>query len=290
MAEHKNIVPTIVGMIPGLRVSLGLAGIFGAVLLVYFATSVMYAPLALPATIGFALVAQLLFVRRWMLKLPSHEQQFQSLQATTNLVPMLGGAHLPLTDSAMEPVHQLHLVSHLLANRVDAVVECGSGTSTLVVGNLLRQQGHGHLYAIEQDEAWSQLMQSVLVGQALNDYVTLLYAPLVPYGDLGSEENPGGLWYSTDVIQAALEGIQHIDLLVIDGPIGVNRYSRFPALPYLAAKCDEDTLIVLDDTNRQDERFVLERWQALFDLNVQHRTGAQRHQAHIRLAAPRQVK
>jgi hypothetical protein len=54
-----------------------------------------------------------------------------------------------------------------------------------------------------------------------------------------------------------------IDLLFVDGPPkATGPQARFPAIPVLLSQLSDDALIVLDDTAREDERAISDRWVA----------------------------
>ncbi len=64
-------------------------------------------------------------------------------------------------------------------------------------------------------------------------------------------------WYPL----ALLDNISDIDLLWVDGPPGATcLYSRYPALPALADKLLPHAEVWMDDTTRQEEKDICERW------------------------------
>ena len=68
------------------------------------------------------------------------------------------------------------------------------------------------------------------------------------------------------------------DLLLIDGPIGTARFSRFGAVDYIRRTVRKDFVIVLDDAERKGENDTLERisgWlrAANIDFKLGHLVG-----------------
>ena len=269
------------------RLAIGLLGVFLLVNLVYLAIERVYEPLAIPVTLGVVSVVVLYLVHRWDTKPPIYDRelrklanQLQGLAAVVNLVPILRGSFLPFGCWAMEPSCLLRLMSHIQSERPDVIIECGSGLSTLLVGSLLRQNRRGHLYSAEEDEAWHRLMSQLIEDHNLDDYVTLIHAPLEPYavGDAVEVE-----WYRTGDLSRGLASVERADVLLIDGPKTVETLSRYPALPFFSSLVDEQTLILLDDVNRAEEQSVIEEWQSLYCLRIDIDRTAERHQAYIHM-------
>jgi len=136
------------------------------------------------------------------------------------------------------------------------VVELGAGMSTVVIARLLAERG-GTLASVEHDPTWADLIRGQLELEGLQGTAGLLSAPLEP----NAESWSGAPWYSADAI-ASLPGA--IDLLLVDGPPGSpeeSAHSRYPALGALAGRLAEDSVVILDDADREPEREIVERWQ-----------------------------
>ena len=68
-----------------------------------------------------------------------------------------------------------------------------------------------------------------------------------------------------------LEGVENVDLLWVDGPPGATcLYSRYPALPALADKLSPNAEVWMDDTIRQEEKDVCERWAADYGFELEY--------------------
>lgn len=262
------------------RLILGLAAIVLAIIVAYFVADSLYEPLAYPIAIGTATAIVVFLVRRWQVKPPPCDSELQKIIAMINLTPLLKGSYLTFSDYAMEPVYLFDLLSRFQTTDIDVIVECGSGTSTLLIGNLLCQKGRGHLYSLEDDFEWYKLMLGQIKLHNLDSTVTLVYAPLEER-DFGA----GALskWYSPEILAQALVAVNHIDVLIVDGPKSQTDLARFPALPFFLSRITPHTLIVLDDVNRQAEQLVLSKWQEMENLEVEYRRKAHRHQAYLRL-------
>jgi Methyltransferase domain len=177
-----------------------------------------------------------------------------------------GKADFPATRiMAVSPDFMLHIVKHIRLFAPSKIVECGSGTSTMVMAHMLKAFGHhGHIYAIENHAPTVERMREELRQHDLERFVTLIVAPLVEKRYDGFETVFN--WY--DLSSTAIPS--DIDLLVVDGPFSrVNTYARYPAGPELLPKLSRDAHIFIDDAARADERGMLDLWQKLYpDLGI----------------------
>ncbi|MCI0686116.1 MAG: class I SAM-dependent methyltransferase [Sporichthyaceae bacterium] len=125
-------------------------------------------------------------------------------------------APMPLSGRwALDPTGLLQLVSLIEQHRPALVVELGSGTSTVWLGYALEKAGGGRLISLDHQPAFAEQTRNVVEIHGLDKLVEVRDAPLTPL-QLGDTESP---WYSTD----ALDDLQAIDLLVVDGPPGHGR-------------------------------------------------------------------
>lgn len=149
------------------------------------------------------------------------------------------------------------LVREVFARRPRLVVECGSGTSSVLLALALRRCGAGRLVSLEHDAAYAEATRAALRLHGLADHCEVVLAPLRPVR-IGDQD---WLWYDLERVRAAIDA--PIDLLFVDGPPGhVQPLSRYPAVPLLRAQLTADVLVVLDDGARSDEQKIAERWVA----------------------------
>ena len=179
----------------------------------------------------------------------------------------LSTSYLPWSTSALRPSGLVKILNEIVINRRGTILECGGGISTLYIARLLKQQGHGHLYTLEDNLGWIEVLQNLLKDQGLDDYVTLIPAPLVPC-DLALD---GNQWYDLTAAKTILTE-PTIDFLIVDGPPAYDekrRRSRYPALPALKSILAAEFAIVLDDINRSGEAEIVQKWSAEFGLEFE---------------------
>jgi hypothetical protein len=162
----------------------------------------------------------------------------------------------------------------LLANEVaggrSTVIECGSGVSTVAIARALRDAGRGSLSSLEHDRGHAERTRALLEAEDLSSWASVIDAPL----EDEPLAQPGCRWYSRSALDELPTGA---DLLLVDGPVaspgsGAER-SRYPALPLLRECLAPGCLVLLDDANRDGERWVIDRWRAELDVDLKPRGG-----------------
>lgn len=175
------------------------------------------------------------------------------LQPFTQKLPLAIGGGWALTGDAAAL-----LVRETLLRGPRLIVELGSGVSTLLLGQVLKQRGGGRLVSIDHDPQWAQRTRRQVEYLGLEDVVTVVDAPLRALTLDGESHD----WY--DIPSSVIETLgKDVDLLVVDGPPQDPRRSvaaRYPALPILGTHLSNDAWIFVDDAKRPSEAGMVERW------------------------------
>ena len=162
---------------------------------------------------------------------------------------------LPVAENWSAAADFLSLISdYCLKNKPQTIVECSSGTSSLVLSQCCRLNQCGYVYSLENGEAFVEQTRQQLDAFLLSDYCDVIYAPLVEtqLADLTFQ------WYELNKLPKL-----EIDLLVVDGPPGfLQKNSRYPAMPLLKNLLAEHCTVFLDDAGREDEKAIVQRWLA----------------------------
>ena len=148
---------------------------------------------------------------------------------------------------------------HRIATRLrpENIVECSSGTSTVVLARTAQLNGRGHVYSLEHEPQYAQITRTELERQGLQAYATVIDAPLCKH----SLARGDWQWYET----AGLPQI--IDLLVIDGPPATTQpLARYPAVAVLNDRIAAGGRVILDDAARPDERTAVAYWNSDFQF------------------------
>lgn len=161
-------------------------------------------------------------------------------------MPTLGGW------AATTSTIQLLVDAVLRADHDPVVVECGSGSSTVWSAAAARKRGGGHVYSLDHETQFAAATRESVSRHGLSSFATVLDAPLRELPD-----GTGRLWYDT----GAIDALPEIDILFVDGPPqATGRQARMPAFPQFASRLAADAIVVLDDTDRPDERAILAAW------------------------------
>ncbi|MDF9716205.1 class I SAM-dependent methyltransferase [Nocardioides sp. ChNu-153] len=161
-----------------------------------------------------------------------------------------------LSGFAASPDLLLFLVHLLREERPAVVVECGSGSSTLLMALTVQQYGlPTRIISIDHEAFYGEQTRRTLSENGVDDVAEVRIAPLAP--SPVPEHEPQ--WYDVD----ALGDLPPIDLLIVDGPPGSGgREARYPAFPVLRDRLAPGAIVLMDDYDRDDERVTGERWQA----------------------------
>ncbi|AWB32553.1 class I SAM-dependent methyltransferase [Orrella marina] len=179
---------------------------------------------------------------------------------------------------AASPDVLLLLHEHVRQHRPRLVVEFGSGSSTLVIADAIRQNGFGKLVSFEHSTDFADQTLSYLVRENLDVWVDLRVNDLTAWekdhlasrgsSDASDAQDPPELrWYDA----SQMSDLEGIDLLFVDGPPGGTcKYSRYPALPSLAERLSPDAEVWMDDTIRQEEKDICADWAEKHGMTVEY--------------------
>jgi hypothetical protein len=142
-----------------------------------------------------------------------------------------------------------HLVE---ARRPAVVVELGSGPATIWLGYAVQRHG-GRVVSLEHRIRHADRIRGQVHAHGLDAVAEVRDAPLTQIDVHGTEFD----WYDPD----ALEDIERIDLLVVNGPPeALGPFARYPAAAALTAKLAAGATVVLGDAGRDDGQETVRRW------------------------------
>ncbi len=154
------------------------------------------------------------------------------------------------------------IVAHVLAARPAAIVECGSGLTTLMLARCCELNARGCVHSLEHGAEYAARTRQEIARYGLDAHACVIEAPLETHVIHGRTYQ----WYALAALPAA-----GIELLVIDGPPGpLQPHARYPALPLLLPRLAEGCTVFLDDAARPDEREIVESWRAEFPAIEYH--------------------
>jgi predicted O-methyltransferase YrrM len=205
------------------------------------------------AFVGIASICWLLLAR-----MEAHDDEMRALWSLSALFsdgrmwPAPGGWALGAEPAAL-------LLAELGRRGLRTVVELGPGASSVILGR--GGSDELELFGVEHDPRFASLVRWHLDQHRLSNY-TLLEAPLQEQ-TLNDRRVD---WYDPSAIEQLPE---RIDALVVDGPPAAGGSSaRAPAWPLLRERMRSGALILVDDTERTDERRMVGEWLAGGGLRV----------------------
>jgi len=126
------------------------------------------------------------------------------------------------------------------------ILECGSGMTTILLSTLAAKRGV-EVWSFEHSPEW-YLYAAAAICQLKLPLINLCLRPIRDYREFH--------WYALP--EATLP--RGFALIVCDGPPGTTKGGRYGLWPLLSGHFAPSAVIMLDDTNREKERAVLDRW------------------------------
>ena len=177
----------------------------------------------------------------------------------------------------ISPDFAFYLIDIIRTNDYDLIIEFGSGTSTVLIAQILKQieskradRQPTRQIAFEHLEEYRLKTSSLLkTAHVSNERVSLYPAPLVPYKDSTGEYS---YYKCSDVLAALSNTVKESSgpfkvFVLVDGPPGVTcKNARYPALTHVMRHFQHANIdILLDDYDRPDEKETVNLWNAYLD-------------------------
>lgn len=164
----------------------------------------------------------------------------------------------PLSSASMRPANISALIDLIQRSNAKLVVELGCGVSTVYLASCLKKYGNGRLVSFEHDPSWAEQCRFYLATHGLTEQAEIRVAPLTSCQCLGQHVD----WYD---LADQVGDLQHIDLLVVDGPpASVQSGARTPALESFYPLLNDTGVVFLDDGIRPGERRTVQQWLEAF--------------------------
>jgi Methyltransferase domain len=194
-------------------------------------------------------------VLAWWYRTSLHrvERQIRSSEDAAVLGAALGAA-APLFGRWAAEGDFAGMIARELDETPGLILECGSGSTTLVIADRLRRAGSGRLISLEHDSLYAASTARLLASAGLDGIARVVEAPLriQQLGDRSVE------WYDRSSVETAIDG--EIVMLVVDGPPQVSPWSRWGALPVLYPYLAQNFVALLDDGRTRETSRAVYAW------------------------------
>jgi glycosyltransferase involved in cell wall biosynthesis len=171
-----------------------------------------------------------------------------------------------MTGWSIAPEFAWWIHNFLLKTKPKKIIELGSGVSTLVIASTLKSKNIKSRYmSFEHDSEYYVKTKKDIQDSGLEEYVDLIYSPLEDIDIEGKKYKFYSFPYN--ILDKEI-GENELDVLLVDGPpASTNHWARFPALKCLKKYLSKNTITILDESSRVEEKEILKEWLVDFDEN-----------------------
>jgi predicted O-methyltransferase YrrM len=174
--------------------------------------------------------------------------------AINYLQSLLKNSYLPITSSSISPSNLVYIMNDIVLNKRHNILEFGSGISTILIGRLISQNKlNSNIVSIEHDSDWVNFIQEYIDNENLSNFINLIYSPL----------NNG--FYNLNPMLLN----QKFDMVIIDGPPAYEidkQEARYPTFPFIKDKLNENSIVFIDDADRDGEKNIIKKWENEFNI------------------------
>lgn len=139
------------------------------------------------------------------------------------------------------------------------IFEFGSGLSTIFLANLLKNNPYSYLYTIDHSFYYLQKTRNAING---NNNVTFFWGPIKLY----QFRLKRFATYDNAYLRQIPRGLK-FDIVLLDGPPGY-RFGREAPLYQIVPFIKPETLIILDDANREPEQEAISNWKRVWSGGI----------------------
>ena len=203
----------------------------------------------------------------------SHTNTIKQIEDYSSVRNFIDSGHKPLNFHGwpISPDIAVRIVTMLSTAQYDGVLEFGSGTSTALIGRIIKRLIKDNVYekpipffSFDHNEKYYARTKELLKAHDVLEFVTLNHCELVKekfndseflYYDCRRVINSFGKLFSKSKPKF---------LVLVDGPPGAtNPHARYPAFPIILQEINRNAFefdFLVDDYNRREEKEVVEKW------------------------------
>ena len=198
------------------------------------------------------------------LALMENRLKLNDIQASLELAKIEVG-FVPKSSYSMSPVALLHVINEIIINNRRAILEVGTGVSTVYIAKVAKDLGlELEIVSIDENLDWQNTIERYLKKLGCEDIVRFCHSDIDEASEYG--------WYQEDILSVFFaKSSFRFDCIIIDAPSTHNHVSaRSRAIPFLmkSGLIQEEYAIYLDDTYRGAEKKIAKDWKALLQCKL----------------------
>ena len=167
------------------------------------------------------------------------------------------------------------LLERLREQQYDAIVEFGSGTSTLLLAkalqafNLVNDGDSKRILSFDHDAYYFEKTQKMLAANQIESLVDLRLAPLKEWDDETGSYKYYNCQEALNELSERLQGSSKRLLVLVDGPPGNTcPNARYPAVPFMSDLLSNHEIDwILDDAYRHEEKLSAGYWKEIWSAS-----------------------
>ncbi|MBK5230613.1 MAG: class I SAM-dependent methyltransferase [Thermoleophilia bacterium] len=166
-------------------------------------------------------------------------------------------------DLPQRAPNESRLAELVRERRPRTVVEFGSGASTILLAELMSDQGSdSHVISVQQDEAQAARTREALAGAGLDQNASVVHVPVGAVGEVA----PRG--YVLSEQSASALRAHPPELVYVDGPTRESGASRLGVVDLIAPFVKDDAILLLNGAFRDAELAVAAAWSERRDITI----------------------
>ncbi|MCK6418087.1 MAG: class I SAM-dependent methyltransferase [Alphaproteobacteria bacterium] len=176
---------------------------------------------------------------------------------------------------SMDPQSLLAIKEIISVLRPRVVLELGSGISTVVCADHMRQlyerDSQGFCYVtVDQSAEYISETRALVDRAGLSDFVKCLHSPVVPY--IFGASGFSCYQFNEEMLFDAFNGLRP-EMVIIDGPVGGGAngvpFARLLTAPAVRRFCVPKACVLMDDALRDTEIEIIRHWEMSKALHIQ---------------------
>jgi hypothetical protein len=213
-------------------------------------------------------IKQFINYRSYLDKIHRSNDDAYALQIIYKLFPDY--AYLPFTPFSLNPYTIVHILNDILLNDRKQIVEFGSGLSTIIIAQFIKTNNlETKILSIDNNKDWQAIISKEIEKYDCERSLALIHAELDENEDKEFLIQNNKIWYKNSIVKSALDKIENIDLVIVDGPsTRTSPYARYPSYLSIKNKLASSYCIFLDDIARKAEREIIENWNETINGNL----------------------